>query len=258
MQKVLRREDIIRIQELANNAWPAEENFLFKGWILRFTDGATSRANSVLTLKYWGNNLEEDIRFVEEAYLRVHNLPTKFMLHDYHAPSGLDSKLLELGYQTEPIVDIMGMELKNFGKKSTKIHYQLFNSSKRTQKWSKAFARLAANRSKEEIPVMLRIMDRIKVPKKKYFAIVSESQIIGIILGVLQNGYLGIMDLIVDPNHRRVGVASALLNQAVEWARNQGGTHIYLQVEKNNHDAIALYKKLSFSKWFSYFYMTKR
>ena len=66
------------------------------------------------------------------------------------------------------------------------------------------------------------------------------------------------MDLIVDPYHRRVGVASALLSQAVEWARNQGGTHIYLQVEKNNHGAIALYKKLSFSKWFSYIYMTKR
>ncbi len=257
VKTVLNRGKVIHLQEIANNAWPAKNYLFLNGWILRFTDGATSRANSVLPLYYYGNNLKQDINFVEKAY-RKYNLPVKFMLHDYYEPSKLYSRLVELDYQAEPIVDILGTKLQHFKKEVIINQYQYVCSSERTKAWSEALVKLATNRSKEDLIGILGIIDRITIPLKKLFAAVTEDQIIGIVLGILQSGYLGIMDLIVDPDYRRQGVATTLLYQSVEWATTLGGTHIYLQVVRENHEAIALYKKLHFKKWYSYFYMTKK
>ncbi|MFX0122022.1 MAG: GNAT family N-acetyltransferase [Candidatus Hodarchaeota archaeon] len=253
---MLKREEVILVQEIANNCWPAKEYFFLNGWILRFTDGATSRANSVLPLYYFGTNLEEDIRLVEKTY-QIHNLQPKFMLHDFYVPSELKLRLMELNYQADPIVDIMGNEIDNLHQISSSKEYDYINSTDRTKEWSEAFTRLATNRSKEELRGILRIMDRLIFPKKEYFAALKANKIVGIVLGVVERRYLGIMDLIVDPNHRRRGIATSLLNMAVEWAREYGCNHIFLQVVRENHNAVSLYRKLNFKRLYSYFYMTK-
>jgi hypothetical protein len=122
---MLTRAEVISVQEIANNFWPAKEYFFLNGWILRFSDGATSRANSVLPLPYFGKSLEEDINLVERTY-QIHNLPPKFMLHDYYAPSELKTKLKDLNYEIEPIVDIMGNKTEDLRliPSSTKFKYE--------------------------------------------------------------------------------------------------------------------------------------
>jgi ribosomal protein S18 acetylase RimI-like enzyme len=52
--------------------------------------------------------------------------------------------------------------------------------------------------------------------------------------------------LYVDPNHRRKGIATALLNQAQQWGQQRGDTRLGLQVFTHNPEAIALYEKLGF------------
>ena len=234
----------------------SKKNFFLKGWILRFTDGATSRANSVLPLHYFGSNLEEDINLVEKTY-QIHDLPTKFMLHDYYAPSELKLKLMELDYHADPIVDIMGNNFDNLNKIPSSKEFSYKNYPNRTKKWSETFVRLASNRSKEEQRGILGIMDRIVLPKKKYYAAMSGNQIIGIVLGVVERRYLGIMDLIVDPNHRRQGIGTSLLKMTIEWAKEYGCENLFLQVVRENHNAISLYKKINLKRLYSYFYMIK-
>ncbi|MEB3160428.1 MAG: GNAT family N-acetyltransferase [Synechocystis sp.] len=53
--------------------------------------------------------------------------------------------------------------------------------------------------------------------------------------------------LYVDPNHRRRGIASALLNQAQQWGQQRGDQRLGLQVFTHNQGAIALYEKLGFT-----------
>jgi ribosomal protein S18 acetylase RimI-like enzyme len=55
-----------------------------------------------------------------------------------------------------------------------------------------------------------------------------------------------VLVLYVVPEHRRRGIATALLNKAQEWAKARGDRQIGLQVFADNPGAIALYKKFGF------------
>ena len=37
---------ITQLEELSINAWPSLQTMLYDGWVLRFSDGYTKRANS--------------------------------------------------------------------------------------------------------------------------------------------------------------------------------------------------------------------
>ena len=50
----------------------------------------------------------------------------------------------------------------------------------------------------------------------------------------------------VDPQHRRQGIASALIDRAKDWAKSRGQTRIGLQVFINNDNALNLYQNLGF------------
>ncbi|MFX1493342.1 MAG: hypothetical protein ACFFBZ_03600, partial [Promethearchaeota archaeon] len=91
---------VCRLLENLINSWPAQYYFFHNGWILRFNDGVTSRANSVIPLNYYGNKrtIAKDIDIVESAYQK-YNLSTVFMMHDFYKPSYLRNKLIERGYK---------------------------------------------------------------------------------------------------------------------------------------------------------------
>jgi len=55
-----------------------------------------------------------------------------------------------------------------------------------------------------------------------------------------------VLALYVAPDHRRRGIATALLQVAQTWAQARGDRQIGLQVFANNEAAIALYRKLGY------------
>jgi ribosomal protein S18 acetylase RimI-like enzyme len=55
-----------------------------------------------------------------------------------------------------------------------------------------------------------------------------------------------ILALYVLPEHRRQGIATALLHKAQDWAQARGDRQIGLQVFADNPGAIALYRKLGY------------
>ena len=57
-----------RIEESSLNAWPALRQMLFDGWILRFAEGYTKRANSVNPLYGSSLDVSEKVDICEELY----------------------------------------------------------------------------------------------------------------------------------------------------------------------------------------------
>ncbi|MFX0020526.1 MAG: GNAT family N-acetyltransferase, partial [Candidatus Hermodarchaeota archaeon] len=69
---------------------------------------------------------------------------------------------------------------------------------------------------------------------------------------------LYLADIVVDPNHRRKGIAISLIYKAIiEWALPQNAKFVWLQVEIVNKNAINLYKKLGLKELYHYHYLKK-
>lgn len=81
---------------------------------------------------------------------------------------------------------------------------------------------------------------------------------LGLGYGVLDRGWLGIFGMGTAPEHRRRGIASAVVRALVDGAVERGVTKAYLQVETDNAPAIACYERLGFAISHGYHYRADR
>ncbi|GAA5124391.1 GNAT family N-acetyltransferase [Alloalcanivorax gelatiniphagus] len=64
--------------------------------------------------------------------------------------------------------------------------------------------------------------------------------------GVVSGDWLLVEGLLVEPDHRRRGLATALLAEVLDWGASRGATTAMLHVETVNTGAIALYERHGF------------
>lgn len=67
--------------------------------------------------------------------------------------------------------------------------------------------------------------------------------------------WVGFRGLTVAPDHRRRGLALAIMDALLDWGAEQGATTAYLQVLGHNAAARALYERLGFSTHHAYRYL---
>jgi hypothetical protein len=117
------QSQIIELEQVASNAWVAEENERFGGWLLRANGGVTRRANSVLPIGPPPPPLDDAIEKVISFY-KDRNLIPRFQMTEASKPIELDRDLSERGFsvglqvevhtaainhlvQTEPAIDVL-------------------------------------------------------------------------------------------------------------------------------------------------------
>lgn len=80
-----------------------------------------------------------------------------------------------------------------------------------------------------------------------YWLVAEENgQVLGYIGSKTVLGETDIMNLAVSPEHRRKGIAKALLLTLMDVLKTQGNRCVSLEVRQSNLTAQALYKKLGF------------
>lgn len=72
--------------------------------------------------------------------------------------------------------------------------------------------------------------------------------------GVLVDGWLGVSAVTVAEEHRRRGLATALMARLTGWAAGRGAHSTYLQVAAANTPARALYRRTGFIEHHRYHY----
>lgn len=78
------------------------------------------------------------------------------------------------------------------------------------------------------------------------FSVKEGAQIIGVITYSIAGDTADIEDVVVDANHRRKGVATALVNAVVDSVKMESVCKIFLEVREGNEGAIAFYKTQNF------------
>lgn len=72
----------------------------------------------------------------------------------------------------------------------------------------------------------------------------SRGATIGVVQAAVDGDWLGVHGLLVEPDHRRQGIASLLMGEVLELGAERGASTLWLHVETDNAPALALYEQL--------------
>jgi hypothetical protein len=128
---------IIKLEEISMNAWPALQTIIHDGWILRFSNGYSKRANSINPIYNTKDNLEEKIRYCEQLYSSK-KLPVVFKILNSPEYQILDSILEQLGYEKIDEISLMTLSLEFF---RSEMHDQAILQSEFSGDWINSFIR---------------------------------------------------------------------------------------------------------------------
>jgi ribosomal protein S18 acetylase RimI-like enzyme len=223
-----------QVEETCLNAWPALRQAVLDGWVLRFSDGLTRRANSANPLRADDNRTDALIPACEALYRRQ-LLPTIFRVPSIIDPD-LDERLDALGYgfEGESFVLYGGIEVVAA---ATEPDVQL--SAHPTPQWFRAMAALQ-NHTIEQSGIYRRIVGAIVIPAA-FAALAIDGEFVALAYGALHNGLLCCESVITDSRRQRLGYARRVIAALAAWAKDEGAQGVCLQVEAGNAPALALY-----------------
>jgi N-acetylglutamate synthase len=235
-----------RLEEVALNAWPAFQQVLLDGWVVRFANGYTKRANSVNPLYASRLAPEEKIAACEALYA-AQGLPPVFRLTPHTAPPELDIMLAERSYRRIDLsvvlhvelghpVEQTGATLRQVALDDWMPHYSHFTSAPGD-----------AQRTHRSI------LERIATPRL-LACLEDAGEVVACGMGVLEGAYFGLFDIITGARYRNRGYGTALVAGMLAWAQEHGALHAYLQVVGHNDAARRLYARLGFRERYTYWY----
>lgn len=239
------------IEEISLNAWPSLQQILYDGWILRFANGHTKRANSVNPLYMGTKDVYEKIKRCEHIYIDK-NLQPVFRITPLASPENLDEILAHSGFEKKDVSSVQVMDLESVTPQAAGS-IQLWTEF--SQDWLDSFVHVGGVtiESQKSLTGMLR-----NIASKKCFAVLlKENQVVSCGLGVMEKQYIGLFEIITAKTERRKGFGEELILNLLAWGKQNGAKKAYLQVVMNNQPALNLYSKLGFQEVYQYFYRIK-
>lgn len=216
----VRASEIRALEHAAALAWPGVEQQWLGGWLLRAGHGVTSRANSAIPL---GVSAQiADLSAVRDWY-RDRDLP---------AWLALPERLLPIRTPGIKPARVMVREVPGPGATSA-----VTLAPQPDAEWLRLYER--------DVPVdvLTAVVDGALT-----FATVPDSAVGRGAVTTAPDGtpWLGISSVRVSPAHRGQGHARAVCEALLAWGAGAGAGQAYVQVEVDNHAAIALYTGLGF------------
>ena len=241
--------NIKQLEELAMNAWPSLQTRLYDGWVLRFAEGYTKRANSVNLIYKSELNPDEKIDFCEMQYGALH-LPTIFKLTESVLSQGIDRKLEERGYKKidETSVRVLGLEQYACGENPGITVEDRFSG-----RWLDGFFKCSGTADKKEKKTARKMIENICTEVICVSRQIGE-EIVGCGFGTVERGHVGIFNIAVDRNFRSRGYGKEIMDGILSQACRRGARTAYLQVMAGNLPAEKLYDKLGFTEVYRYWY----
>ncbi|MGG6309476.1 GNAT family N-acetyltransferase [Paenibacillus macerans] len=243
------------LELLAASGWPPSEQERMGAWRLRANGGVTTRANSVLAAGPFpeGEWLEE-----AERFYRDRGLPSCFHVSE-SSPKELDGVLAAAGYEVSMnclLLAASGREVLQRSADYAVGDADVAFAAEPVEAWMSDFLRMEGFQEVRR-PGYLSIFTAMPAPKA-FATICDTGEPMGVATAVIEAGWAGISNVVVDPRHRRKGVAGRMLRALAAWALDNGAEGMYLQVLENNRPALELYGKLGFVAVSGYHYRVRK
>ncbi len=243
-------EQIRFFEELSLNSHPSLQTQYYDGWILRFSDGYTGRANSVNLLYPSTLDLHVKVEECEKRYAKQ-QLPCIFKVTD-GSDADLDALLADRGYQFAAPTDLMVMDLtaRRFAAGDCIMTEHV------TGEWLDTFFALKKITDPVTRAAAAQILGMIR-NDTLYCRIEREGRSAACASAVIERGYAAIANVIVEERYRGRGLGRRLCESLLAEAIKKGAHTAYLQVVQRNRIAVNLYESLGYRKLYSYWYRKK-
>jgi ribosomal protein S18 acetylase RimI-like enzyme len=241
------------VEELALNGWPALQTTVMDGWLLRTADGYTSRANSVSPIYsgVYSRTVNEQIREAERYYLAA-GQDVIFKITPFVQPASLDDTLADSGYERCDPSKVLLRSLDGLPEpklQHAKVEESLSEDWLKTMAGMKQLTESAVNATRKILTV-----SRLR---QSFITLYQNGVPVCCGVGVIERGFIGLYDVIVDPAFRNRGFGEQLILHLLQWGRTNGAGNCYLLVAADNTQAVRLYEKLGFKEIYAYWYRVK-
>ncbi len=226
-----------------------------RGWRLRATRGVTQRANSVWTSS--GGRvvaLENQIATMEDFY-RDRGLPPLVQLTDSSQPEGLDETLAQRGYQARSPVSIQTASACKVVERTSTDSADSLVRAVVYETMPDPWFDISGRRGRfEQVQDIYRGLLK-RIPGRTGYALAEVGgQPAGVGLLVSDGPWAGVFSMLTLRAFRRRGCGRALLHAMARAADSWGARRLYLQLERDNESAAALYHRAGFREAYGYHY----
>ena len=251
------KKEIQKYEEMCLNGHVALNTFLYDGWLLKFSEGYTARANSVSVFYPSSMPFADKVPFCEQMY-KQQGLPCQFKLTKLDTE--LNDFLAKRGYKVVTTTDLMVCDsdcpVKPDNNNSlldndSKIEY-IFSTT--PEEWLPIFFKIHEINDAHDQDVYTRMLSKVLVDTI-YCTLMYEGKPAACSSAAIENGYMLLQNVVVSSELRGHGLGKKVCSATLKRAYEAGANHSYLQVIQTNTVAVNLYKSLGFKKLYSYWYM---
>jgi N-acetylglutamate synthase len=179
---------LLAIERAGVLAWPAVETAVVDGWLWRFANGGSQRANSVSTLDYAGQDIDKTIADVEQRYRERRSRPL-FQICDVSVPGDLDQRLQIRGYIAKDRCTTLirpaptdDQEIRRETRPEFGLGFEIFDRA--TDDWTACYTSVITPDRRRTAPDIL-----ARVPRGAAFcAVRRQGRIVATALGVTHGG----------------------------------------------------------------------
>lgn len=226
------------------NAWPAFEVELAEGWLIRFAEGYSKRANAATPILPGARLDPALVDHVLRAFAERGVAPC-FRLTGVE-DEGADAVLADKGLVLyDPSLGLVAP----LGERQERDPAVSIRPAPKPD-WIAAAA-AAYGGDKSNAVRLGRIVRLIREPAG-FATLTLDEEPAAWGLAVAERGYVGLYDIVVAPHLRGLGIGRRLVESLLEWGQAQGATRAYLQMREANEVAHALYRSLGFETAYRY------
>ena len=236
-------------EEISANAHVALNTMQYDGWIIRFANGYTNRANSVSVIYPSTISLDVKVSYCEEVYKKA-NLPCVFKLTE--EDKELNEYLEAHAYKAVTPTDVMILDLKDITFQKGECVF----SKEPTEEWLRAYFTFEGIVDIAKQETFRQMLSKVLV-ETIYCSVIKDGEVIACASAAIEHGYMLLQNVVVSPAYRGQGYGKTVCESLIAQAKETGAHHAYLQVVRENVTAVNMYLKLGYERVYTYWYMRK-
>lgn len=244
--------DIEAIERATLDAVPPQATDSVGGWLLGLDAGTVGRAHSAVPLSHAGEVADAGVVALIESRYAAHGLRAVFRVPVLPSFGGVQAELAQRGYvQTKPTCTFIGT---TGGMRAIKAERQAQGVAELLDAPDDAWRDLFLGEGFDPIDGASRVQILGRARHAAFARVRLAGDTVAAGMGSYSQGWASVHGMRTLAPHRGKGLASSILMALAAEAQSRGLARVFLQVEKSNTGAQALYARAGFVHAWDYAY----